>query len=109
MTIYRIGGESIPQPELSVPYDFTLQLSWSDVEPARHGRAYLLEMDPDFIAPQQLDPSVNLTPQLEELGGRILSLTWTGWGRLSGVTSKCLMEISETAFLGDGDWGETTG
>ncbi len=104
VTIYRIGGESIPQPELSVPYDF-VQLSWSEVEPARHGRAYLLEMDPDFIAPQQLDPSVNLTPQLEELGGRILSLTWTGWGPAFGRDLKMFDGDSATAFLGDGDWG----
>jgi len=104
VTIYRIGGESIPQPELSVPYDF-VQLSWSDVEPARHGRAYLLEMDPNFIAPQQLDPSVNLTPQLEELGGRILSLTWTGWGSAFGRDIKMFDGDLETAFLGDGDWG----
>ena len=104
VTIYRIGGESIPQPELSVPYDF-VQLSWSDVEPARHGRAYLLETDPDFIAPQQLDPSVNLTPQLEELGGRILSLTWTGWGPAFGRDIKMFDGDLETAFLGDGDWG----
>jgi hypothetical protein len=104
VTIYRIGGESIPQPELSVPYDF-VQLSWSDVEPARHGRAYLLEMDPNFIAPQQLDPSVNLTPQLEELGGRILSLTWTGWGPALGRDIKMFDGDLETAFLGDGDWG----
>lgn len=104
VTIYRIGGESIPQPELSVPYDF-VQLSWSDVEPARHGRAYLLEIDPDFIAPQQLDPSVNLTPQLEELGGRILSLTWTGWGPAFGRDIKMFDGDLETAFLGDGDWG----
>jgi len=104
VTIYRIGGESIPQPELSVPYDF-VQLSWSDVEPARHGRAYLLEMDPNFIAPQQLDPSVNLTPQLEELGGRILSLTWTGGGPALGRDIKMFDGDLETAFLGDGDWG----
>lgn len=104
VTIYRIGGEGVPQPELDAPYDF-VQMSWSEVDPARHGSAYLLQIAPDFIGPQQLDPTVNLTPQLEALGGRILSLTWTGWGPAFGRDLKMFDGDPATAFLGDGDWG----
>jgi len=104
VTIYRIGGEGLPEPELEEPFEF-VQLSWADVDPARHGSDNLLQVTPDFIAPQELDPTVNLTPLLDDRGGRILSLTWTGWGPAFGRDLKMFDNDRSTAFLGDGDWG----
>ena len=104
VTIYRIGGESLPPPELDGDFEF-VQLSWAEADPALHGSTDLLQVTPDFIAPQELDPTVNLTPQLEEFGGRILSLTWTGWGPAFGRDLKMFDNDRATAFLGDGDWG----
>ena len=104
VTIYRIGGESLPPPELDGDFEF-VQLAWAEADPALHGSTDLLQVTPDFIAPQELDPTVNLTPQLEEFGGRILSLTWTGWGPAFGRDLKMFDNDRATAFLGDGDWG----
>ena len=104
VTIYRIGGERLPEPEQDMPFDF-VQLSWAEADPVRHGSAELLQVTPDFIAPLQLDPTVNLTPLLNDRGGRILSLTWTGWGPAFGRDLKMFDNDRSTAFLGDGDWG----
>ena len=82
-----------------------LKQAWAEADPALHGSTDLLQVTPDFIAPQELDPTVNLTPQLEEFGGRILSLTWTGWGPAFGRDLKMFDNDRATAFLGDGDWG----
>ena len=51
LTIYRIGGESLPRPEIDADFEF-VQLSWSESEEARHGRMELLDVDPDFIKPK---------------------------------------------------------
>ena len=104
VTIYRIGGESLAPPELEGNFDF-VQLSWAEVDPALHGSTDLMQVTPDFIGPQELDPTVNLTPQLKEFGGRILSLVWTGWGPAFGRDLKMFDNDRSTAFLGDGDWG----
>ena len=104
VTIYRIGGEGLPEPELDMPFDF-VQLSWAEADPKLHGSAELLQVTPDFIAPQELDPTVNLTPLLKERGGKILSLTWTGWGPAFGRDLRMFDNDRSTAFLGDGDWG----
>ncbi|NKB71318.1 MAG: hypothetical protein GKR89_29950 [Candidatus Latescibacteria bacterium] len=86
------------------PYEF-VQLSWADVDEGLHGKVELVTIDPTAIGPQQLDPSVNLVPLLEEKGGRILSLTWIGWGPASGRDEAMFDGDLDTAFLGDGDWG----
>ena len=104
LTIYRIGGESVPQPELDVPFDF-VQLSWSGVDEKRHGSAELLRLDPDFIVPQQMDSTVNLTPLLEERDGSISILTWTGYIPYQSQEEPIFDGDSTTAYLGDGDWG----
>ena len=83
LTIYRIGGETLPRPEIAGDFDF-VQLSWSESEEAQHGSLELLDVHADFIKPRQLDPSVNLTPLLETSGGRILALGWTGWEKRQG-------------------------
>jgi len=104
LTIYRIGGESVPQPELDAPFDF-VQLGWSEVDEKRHGSAELLTLDPDFIVPQQMDSTVNLTPLLEERDGSIRILTWTGYIPYQSQEEPIFDGDSTTAYLGDGDWG----
>ena len=42
VTIYRIGGEGLPEPELDIPFDF-VQLSWAEADPKLHGSAVLLQ------------------------------------------------------------------
>ena len=101
LTIYRIGGESLPRPEIDADFEF-VQLSWSESEEARHGRMELLDVDPDFIKPRELDPSVNLTPLLEGNGGRIQALGWTGWEKRQEEDLVIFDEDPNTAYLGDG-------
>ena len=103
LTIYRIGGASLPRPELAEGVEF-VQLDWGAVEAAQHGHVESLKIDADFIEPEQLDPSVNLTPRLKERGGRVQTLVWRGWEQ-SGDTEAVLWdEDVETVFLGDGHW-----
>ena len=103
LTIYRIGGSSLPRPELAEGVEF-VQLDWEGVESAQHGQVESLKIDADFIEPEQLDPSVNLTPRLKERGGRVQTLVWRGWEQ-SGDTEAVLWdENAETVFLGDGHW-----
>ncbi|MYK41804.1 MAG: hypothetical protein F4049_16495, partial [Gemmatimonadetes bacterium] len=103
LTIYRIGGSSLPVPELAEGVEF-VQLDWEEVESAQHGQIELLKIDGDFIEPEQLDPSINLTPRLKERGGRVQTASRLGW-QPSGDTEAVLWdEDVETAFLGDGHW-----
>ena len=101
LTIFRIGGENLPRPEIEGDFDF-VQLSWSEAEEARHGSMELLDVDPDFIVPRQLDPSVNLTPLLEGNGGQILALGWTGWEKRQKEDLVFFDEDPNSAYLGDG-------
>ncbi len=104
LTVIRLGGADLPPPDLAVPYEF-VQLSWAEVDPARHGLAELVEIDSGFVEPLHLDPTVNLVPMLEERGGQVLSLNWIGWGPASGNDLAMFDGDLTTAFLGDGDWG----
>ena len=104
LTVIRLGGEDLPPPELEVPYEF-VQLSWAEVDPARHGLAELVNIDTGFVEPLHLDPTVNLVPILEEFGGQVLALDWIGWGPASGNDLAMFDGDPTTAFLGDGDWG----
>ena len=101
LTIYRIGGESLPPPVLDVPYKF-VQIGWSEIDAAQHGRESLIQLDPDSIRPQSLSPDLNLTPLIEERGGEVLRFAWNGW--LSHTETDALMFDGDlkTAFLGDG-------
>ena len=96
LTIYRIGGSSLPVPELAEGVEF-VQLDWEGVESAQHGQVELLKIDADFIEPEQLDPSVNLTPRLKERGGRVQTLVWRGWER-SGDTEAVLWTKTSRPF-----------
>ena len=79
LTINRSGGANQPAPELDVPYEF-VQLDWADADPNLHGAFDQLAVDNGSVAPQRLDPDVNLTPLIDsELGGEIRILQWAGW------------------------------
>ena len=101
LTIYRIGGESLPPPELDTPYEF-VQISWSDIDAAQHGSEELLAFDPDFVRPQRFDSSVNLVPIIEEQGGEILNLVWIGWGPPQADDLFMFDQDPNTIYLGDG-------
>lgn len=108
LTIYRIGGEDLPQPTLEVPYSF-VQLSWQEVDPARHGKSELLNIQAESIAPQTMDPNTNLTPLLEEFGGRIMVLEWNGWAQWRDDDIWIFDGDPETAYLGDGHYLRVAG
>ncbi|NKB71411.1 MAG: hypothetical protein GKR89_30430 [Candidatus Latescibacteria bacterium] len=78
LTIYRIGGADQPPPELDARFDF-IQIPWAEISADRHGQTQFLEIKPDHVAPQQLDPTVNLTPILENLGGELARLGGNNW------------------------------
>lgn len=81
LTIYRIGGAELPPPELTQEEGVTfVQINWADVDGKTHGDIDQLDFESGYITPVQLDSTVNLTPLLEERGGQILALDWTGWG-----------------------------
>ena len=101
LTIYRIGGESLPPPELDTPYEF-VQISWTDIDAAQHGSEELLVFDPDFVRPQRFDSSVNLVPIIEEQGGKILNLVWIGWGPPQADDLFMFDQDPNTIYLGDG-------
>ena len=101
LTIYRIGGENLPRPELDAPYEF-VQLSWADADPARHGRTEWLELDPDFIRPQQLDPTVNLAPGIKERGGQVLTKIWSRLAPHQEDDFYVFDQDPNTIYLGDG-------
>lgn len=103
LTVYRIGGAALPPPDLLAGTEF-VQLQWEAIESAQHGQAEQLSITPDMIEPEQLDPSVNLTPRLKERGGRVQTLVWTGWEPSSKEDAVLWDEDPETVFLGDGSW-----
>lgn len=105
LTIYRIGAADLPAPELDVPYQF-VQLEWEAISSKAHGRAVQMVLAPDGIMPQQLDPTVNLTPLLDERGGRIETLqTIVGFADFPARDAPMFDGDPTTHFLGDGDWG----
>ena len=108
LTIYRIGGADQPKPELEAEYEF-VQLSWEAVDPQQHGQAQWVALQPERIGPLLLTPSVNLTPLLESLGGRILVLEWNGWRQWYEDDILIFDGDPETAYLGDGHYLRVAG
>ncbi len=108
LTIYRIGGADRPKPALEAEYEF-VQLSWEAVDPQQHGQAQWVALQPDRIGPLLLTPSVNLTPLLESLGGRILVLEWNGWRQWYEDDILIFDGDPETAYLGDGHYLRVAG
>ena len=103
LTIYRIGGEGLPPPELDAPYEF-VQIGWSEIDAAQHGSENLIQLDPDSIRPQSLSPDINLTPLIEERGGEVLSFVWNGWRSYTESDELMFDGDLTTAFLGDGSF-----
>ena len=79
-----------------------MQIGWSEIDAAQHGRANLMQLERDSIRPQSFSPDINLTPLIEERGGEVLRFAWNGW--LSHTETDELMFDGDlkTAFLGDG-------
>ena len=91
VTIYRIGGESLPPPDIDGPLEIMrlnwdelpapeadgasrfVQLPWSGTADALFGSSHLIKLDSDFIGPEFLDPDLNLTPLVRARGGTIQS------------------------------------
>ena len=100
LTVYRIGGEDLPPPEVDGDFEF-VQLAWADVDEKQLGRIDLLEVATHSIEPQRLDPTVNLTPLIRERGGGIRSNNSYGWQ--SEALLDFLMDGDlTTAYLGSG-------
>ena len=105
LTIYRIGGDDLPLPELASEEGVEFKsIAWSDVDGDLHGSTNLMEVVAGRIAPRQLDPSVNLTPLLPkpEYLGEIFYLTWIGWGGFDDDDELIWDQDPNTAYLGDG-------
>ena len=79
LTVYRIGGEHLPLPEITDKpgVDF-VQIPWDDVDDGRFGGANQVATS-GSLHPQQLDPNVNLTPLIRDWGGFIKSSNGYGW------------------------------
>ena len=104
LTIYRIGGSELPPPEQDAPFDF-VQLEWADIDVKKHGTSRLIEFGATLV-PQQLDPTVNLTPLLDARGGKIETLqSIVGWADFPARDAPMFDADPNTHFLGDGDWG----
>ncbi|MEE2659681.1 MAG: gliding motility-associated C-terminal domain-containing protein [Candidatus Latescibacterota bacterium] len=102
LTVYRIGGENLPPPEIGGEFEF-VQIPWVDVDPLSHGLADLVDLTQDSIAPLQMDANVNLTPKIKgELGGNIQWLQWIGWAVHEETEAFMWDEDPVTAYLGDG-------
>ncbi|MCY3761394.1 MAG: gliding motility-associated C-terminal domain-containing protein [Gemmatimonadetes bacterium] len=65
LTLFRIGGEDLPEPELEAPFDF-VQLPWEGIDGNQFGGMINLELQPGFISPKFADSEVNLTPSTLE-------------------------------------------
>jgi len=80
LTIYRIGGESLPPPaELSAEDARNVrfeQLHWTDLDPDLGGKVYQLDLDAQGIRALEHDPQVNIAPTYEERGGYLGRTIW---------------------------------
>ena len=124
VTIYRIGGESLPPPdidglqtvrlnwdELPAPEgdgsSRFIQLPWSVPDEAFFGSSHLVKLDEDFVAAEQMDPDLNLTPFIRARGGTIKSTD--GYGFKDEETLDFIFdEDPTTAYSGGGShfsWG----
>ena len=70
LTVYRVGGAGRPPPILDHPFEF-MPIRWDELNGSRHGQSRLIEIRPAYIAPQQMDPDINLVPELTQRGGGI--------------------------------------
>lgn len=109
LTIYRIGGEDLPPPA-EVEQDPSIQfvqLSWN-VDEKNSGLADLIEITPNFIEPQRLDPEVNLTPLIRGRGGLIKTNDSYGW-KDEPQLDNVFDADSTTAYIGSGGQYSSSG
>ena len=76
LTLFRVGGEGLPGPELEAPFEF-VQLSWEDPDANRFGEEVSLDRQPGFITPEVSDSEVNLSPTM--LQGNLVFLEGGKW------------------------------
>ncbi len=104
LTIYRLGGESLPAPDAgglapagSIRF---VQLPWSDAHGAPFGSAHLVVIQPDSVRADQV-ALANLTPEIVDRGGRIQVRHpgREGWGTDDELI-KLLDGDPQTAFNG---------
>ena len=74
LTVYRIGGEGLPEPDVGEAT--FVPLSWDEVLTSDFGAHEAVDIQPAHIAPEMSDPSVNLAPDYEEEGFYILRGPW---------------------------------
>ena len=85
LTVYRLGGADVPEPDLEgAAFDF-VQLNWEDVDAGRFGDSVGLDFQPGAIVPEAMDSSVNLTPTT--LDGNFHFLGWRSWEAVQGTGS----------------------
>jgi len=73
LVIYRFGGQDLPRPEeANEPGVDFVQLPWTDLDPAAGAEIFDLELRPEAIASLHRDPTVNLAPTAEQLGGEFI-------------------------------------
>ena len=76
LTLFRVGGEGLPEPELEVPFDF-VQFSWEEPDANRFGEEISLDRQPGFITPEVSDSELNLSPTM--LQGNFVFLEGGKW------------------------------
>ncbi len=85
LTVYRLGGEDVPEPDHEgAAFDF-VQLHWEDVDADRFGDSVGMDIQPGAVAPEAMDANVNLTPTT--LDGNFHFLGWRSWEAVQGTGS----------------------
>ena len=105
LTIYRLGGESLPPPDadsLGAPPGSIrfVQLPWSETHDAPFGSAHLVIIHPDSVRADQVTLA-NLTPEIVGRGGliQVRRPGREGWGTDDALI-KLLDGDPETAYNG---------
>ena len=103
LTIYRIGGEAQSPPSLVHSFEF-VQLPWDALDKRRYGQSELIGIRSDYIAPQRLDPSINIVPDLVQRGGGVRRLTWRTWQSVDFPMQSLTDRDATTARIAGSPW-----
>ena len=106
LTIYRIGGESLPEPDpasFGAPADSVrfVQLGWDESRVEPFGRAHLMDVQADSIRPDFVERA-NLMSEIETRGG-LLRARFTGRMAFGGDPAMAAFydTDSTTAYAGN--------